>query len=735
MTCSIFSTKMKGLIMKSMLKKILLLFLIIAISFSVIYSFNAKIPSTGTVDTSSTFNEGDQEKIINAIHSLKNSQFDSFDLVRWIYTVAFSNPWSLPSPASQVLGEIFVPEGSPITRNTADYINLIPPGLYSGDAVGESLKAAFAGEPKKITKKDLVPGDILLIQKDEKNPDSTKIYMYADDVFVEMKKGHAPDFSAKEILSTLSENDIYAVLRPSLAMTEMNRSLPEGKFKLSPEQKAIIGTAEAYLMRGDRIQYDDGHISPYSEYRWQHSKKSPEEYTTDDWGYTNCAAFVHDVYLYSIGYEKMEMYGSKVLINAPSQIRPFYYEPTGRETIEEQKAIAENILKILQPADIIVTRGKSSGHAMLYIGNGNIIHSTGSSYSYDNMKETYEPTVLQMSVNDLFTLGHYRNIFGGRVDKFAIVRPLNNYDGEIPENTINRVTTMKGIFAEKLSSHKPNQTVNPGEEIEYTFYIYNSNNNSVKLEIRDVVPKHTTYVKGAEKVDGNNLSWKVTVPAGEELTVSYTVKVDNDSALIDSVSIHSDKSTIGGVKYICHAIPVKKTLTKNEQVKLTQSANKLMVSEMTAFDKANAIYKDAGISDKILPGEGFMDIADGVFYDKPFDGDRTRYYPHGCFDLKREGIYSEMVVPTLYGGRGAWITPTGERTRLLREHYLIPGDIVLWRTADKEDLYMYTNDGLLLLNTGEYIKDAKACLEKMLGQYPDTYDMYFVVIRPSYTLK
>ncbi len=680
-------------------------------------------------DTYLTFNEADQEKIVTAVKALKNSDFTPYTLARWIYYVAFSKVWTMTGPEDVVIAETFVSEDAPVTANTVNYIKMIAPGLYSEKAVSNKIKEHFYAEAKEITKEDLIIGDLLFVQKDE----SAKIYIFVGDKFVEMKKGHAPDVAIEEVLTTLPENDSYFVLRPSMAMTTVSRSFPNEELELTPAQEAIIGTAETYMMRGHRIQYDDGHISPKSEYRWQHSVKAPEEYTSDSWGYTNCAAFTHDVYFFALDYEIDGMWSTRLLIDAEESIRPFYYEPTGKETEEEKAAIKAQFLEELQPADIIVTRRGGNGHAMLYVGNGNIIHSTGSTYNYDNNKETYEPTVRYKIASDLFTKFETYPVLDGKVTQLAIVRPLNKWNGEVPENTVSRITTMKGIMAEKLSSHTANMSVNPGEEIEYSFFMYNSNDYDVTLEIKDVAPQHTTYVSGADKVDGENLSWTVTIPAGKDATVSYKVKVNEDAAL-DSV-IYGDKSTIGGVKFVCPAIYVKNTLTKDEQAKLTESANKLMASEMSAFDKANAIYKDAGISEQILPGEGFMDIADGIFYDKPFDGDRTKHYPHGCFDLKREGIYSEMVVNSLYGGRGAWTTPIGERTRLLREHYLMTGDIVLWRTADKEYLYMYTNDGLLHLNTGEYIEDAKTCLEKMLGQFPDTYDMYFVVIRPSHTLK
>ena len=680
-------------------------------------------------ETYLTFNEADQAKFIAATKNLKYSDFEPFALGRWLYWNAYSKAWTMSGPAEVIVDEIFVAEDQPVTSNTANYIKVIAPGLYSEKAVSSKIKEHFYREAKEITVEDLIVGDLLITQKDEK----AKVYAFVGDKFVEMQKDYAPDVAIEEVMSTLTENDVYFVLRPSIVMTTHNPNATVEELDLTPAQAAVIGTAEAYLLRGDRVQYDDGHISPKSEYRWQVGIKAPEEATTDEYSYTNCAAFTHDVYLYALDYD-IEVYKTADLIKVDDSIRPFYYKPTGQETEEEKAAIQAKFFETLQPADIIVTRRSGNGHAMLYVGNGNIIHSSGSTYNYDNNKETYEPSIRQKLAIDLFTKNETYPIFGGKVTEFAIVRPLNKWNGEVPENTTNRITTMKGIMAEKLSSHKDNMSVNPGEEIEYSFFMYNSNDYDVTLEIKDVVPEHTTYVAGADKVDGENLSWTVTIPAGKDATVKYTVKVDEDPTLIDNATIYSDKATIGGVKFVTPVVYVKKSLTKEQQAKITESANKLKGSGMSAFDLANAIYKDAGIAEQMLPGTGFMDVADGIFYDKGYDGDRTKHYPHGCFDLKREGIYSEMVINTFYGGRGAWTTPLGERIRLPREEYLMTGDIILSRTVDKEYLYMYTNDGLLLLNTGEYVENVKSCLEKLMGQYPDVYDIYFVGIRPSYVL-
>ena len=67
----------------------------------------------------------------------------------------------------------------------------------------------------------------------------------------------------------------------------------------NPYQEALVTYAEAMLARRTYVQYDDSRLVPGTDpaiYRWQRQTMAAEDYTSQLIGYTNCAAFTHDVY-------------------------------------------------------------------------------------------------------------------------------------------------------------------------------------------------------------------------------------------------------------------------------------------------------------------------------------------------------------------------------------------------------------------------------------------------------
>ena len=84
-------------------------------------------------------------------------------------------------------------------------------------------------------------------------------------------------------------------------------------------------------------------------------RKSPEEYTSQHTGYTNCAAFTNEVYRAALncssGASNTDQYAS-----LGGATRAYRYNPTGKETAEEQATIKAEFLSTLKMGDIIVVR-------------------------------------------------------------------------------------------------------------------------------------------------------------------------------------------------------------------------------------------------------------------------------------------------------------------------------------------------------------------------------------------
>lgn len=650
-----------------------------------------------------TWNAFDQKNIITAIKALKNSEFGGVELAKWIYQVAFSQAVTLEGTPASLLKQIYE-EGKSFTKGA--------------EGVGEELSENVVNLLDMVVEDDWQVGDLLLVQKFVAEDDGGMIYIYdGEDFFVLREKG-ACKVSGSLILEQLSCCSRHATLRPSLVLTDVNHYFPEKRLALTPEQEALIVTAESYLLRGGRMQYDDSRVGPIekgAEFRWQRKLKEPEDYTQDEWGYTNCAGFTYDVYNFALGYD-IGMYITTQLIKADPSILPYYYRPTGSETLEEQLAVEKEFMEALVPGDIIVIRRKDhSGHAMLYVGNGKIIHSTGSSYDLKHAAETYEPTVRFKHVASHFRPKGTRNDIFHFITEVGIVRPLNTWTQGVPQNTANRVKNMRGIVAEKLASHNSGMTVNPGDEMTFTFSVYNTNEEEVSLSVKDQVPENTLYLSGAEKKEGNTLSWQIRVPAGETITVSYTVKVEDDPSLMGKC-VHSESGTVGGVWVKCPPVYIRKSLKVKEQEKLAEAAEECRQNGLAGITWANEIYKKAfGIED-ILPGKTFEDITDGLF--EGMEGEEYR--------LKTEGIYAAMVAPRLYGGRA--LKAEG-RTRLARQRHLMVGDVLVAKGDTENKLYLYNGHCFLDLYDDIKEKNVRTTMESVLAcRY------YYAVLRPSFVM-
>ena len=536
----------------------------------------------------------------------------------------------------------------------------------------------------------------------------------------------------------------------------------------SKEVQAVVETALAYLGRGSRIQYADTTLSTNKDvnvmlrYRWQTGKHSPEDATSQYLTYTNCAAFTHDVYYFGLGMDIP--YTTARLVNDCEDWTVYRYDPTGKETEEEMAAMEKEFRSNLKVGDLIVIRYNGdktgNGHAMLYVGSeildaveaakndtreGNnevtttpstdtknyaydIIHSSGGTYNYEEGVEKFEEagSISKTSVDALFDPAGGRYVFG-KLLTITIIRPLDHFEGEIPETTMNRMKNMYGIMAEKLSSHAIAQSVNPGEELTYTFSITNTNAETKTVTVSDYVPEYTTYVSGADTVNGNALSWNVELAPGETKEVSYKVMVNADAPY--GTEIYSE-SFVGGVPVNCKRVIVENSLTTDEQTALVAAVEKfatINVDMVGGFGLANMIYQEALGTGDLFEGTD-KDIWRDLF--ASYIGQIGFYMPNSA------SKYAEMFVPTMYGGRTVLPDKNVEeaiyRSRLPQVNQLMVGDILFASVdAGGQELVMYLLNGDVaydLLN-GLAVEDTAKCLEKTIS-----YNRY-MILRPSMMMK
>ncbi|MBQ7624312.1 MAG: DUF11 domain-containing protein [Clostridia bacterium] len=496
----------------------------------------------------------------------------------------------------------------------------------------------------------------------------------------------------------------------------------------NPYQEAVCVYAEAMLARKTYVQYDDTRLIKGAEkvtYRWQNKTMAAEDYTKQLTGYTNCACFTYDCYYFALDYDIETWHTNALYYKHPERIM-LSFEVDGNESQATKDEVKEKFLKTLQPGDIVVyhAQGDTYGHALLYGGDDTIIHSSapgGGNYDYDKMQELSEPrgSIATFMTSDYFSESESAYLF--KKARFAIVRPLVDYNKPIPEKTQNRVKNLQNVLVQKLCSHTVGQTVNPGEEMTYTIEIRNGNKWAMPLEVIDYVPENTTYVSGGDTQSGDKLTWSITVPKGETVTVEYKVRVKDDPSLIGKY-VYTDKGSVGGVPVKCPKVYIAKTLSKEEQRKMTDVINANANSTLRGVELINKIYGDA--VGKSVPFESEKALLDSCFREMSA-GDN--------FELKTNSKYFDMIVPGMYGGYHVEMSDAfeGVRTRGAQTVHLIAGDLIVMSEdyyGNKTKAYMYTGENTLLSLDGEGLLDllgSKDALLSTIGHYK------YVIVRPS----
>ena len=467
-----------------------------------------------------TLNAVDQQYFDIAVEAMKKTEYyTDFNLYRWMYGVAFTY-------AQAVSGAISVANDTPQSvmdaiangSASATVLDMVAPGLYGGSAISGSISGVKGAPKGKVNRDDLISGDGILVTKNGQ----TKLYVYSN-VGTYCLTGKCTEADLDDLLASLGSAEKYAVLRPSSNLLDFTPSdVNEKPDEMTEKQAAVVATAYYYLLRGESINYDDTFMnklsdsfSDYNESRWQTEYRTPESYTTSEWGYLNCAAFTNDVYWSTFGIKLPgDMYytGNIYTNSAKYNMRVYSFERNLNKTYtdEEKAAMQAEFWSNLQPADLIVIRRKNGGgHVMVYIGNGRFIHATGDSIStsaLEGAKENREPTLRFHRVNDYFFNRdgalNSSNVFNDPTStrattSIAIVRPLANSSYasySVTDETKARIAII-GLIIEKTASVKPSVSVNPGDTITYTFTLDNTRSDDITVDITDKIPANTTLYR------------------------------------------------------------------------------------------------------------------------------------------------------------------------------------------------------------------------------------------------
>ncbi|MBQ7329770.1 MAG: DUF11 domain-containing protein, partial [Oscillospiraceae bacterium] len=772
------------------------------------------IPATEDIWVLETFNAEDIRKLEMAIDALVTAyqpKLNEIKLLNMIFNVGFTaGPGLGTTDPNAVLEMIFDKAGENVGGSTGsgedavdtalNLLDRVPPHLYGGTAVPAEKDELFRGaRATEVTIADLISGDLLFV----KNNGETKLYIVDNSHLVYLGKNEViRKIDPANVLPGLPASEQFVVVRPSINYN-ITFGLQEGEYYNDADkngytevEKAIIATAEAYLLRGDRAQYTDD-MTGTSLYRWETGTKQPEYYTVDQYGYTNCAAFTYDANYMTTGFAAKN--GNNTLnttannaafakanwnFETGTSSNPgvvYYAEPMQKDesgtyvctlTEEEKAAMKAEIISLLRPGDIInIRRTTGSGHAMLYVGNGTIIHSGGGSYSNTNKSDTHEATVRFRMVEDLFDPAIYAETSCVYyLASFALVRPSAMTTKGATEHALNRMNNMRGIIGEKVTSTAMGKTVNCGDEITYTFYVFNTNNEDKAITITDELSEHVTFVSATDNavVDGSNISWNVTVPADTRISVSYTVKVKE--GLAQYTAIDGSKAKINGAYHKCYDTYVANTLTATEQQTVVDAVNKVKdmdLSGLTNVQIAELIYKEAfGIehifggkvttgrelvggdtdNDYSTKGVDNMGVYNDTWYWESSNKTSVSWMPN-----HNTSAAAQMVAPGLYGGQLVYQSSYNKNNRderqnrylnmvdgTLRSRYfwekdLVVGDIFMMGGSTSVYLFVYVGDNTFVNIAASGFTDYTVTAR--FEYAPASTWKYLAVLRPSFVFE
>ena len=253
---------------------------------------------------------------------------------------------------------------------------------------------------------------------------------------------------------------------------------------------------------------------------------------------------------------------------------------------------------------------------------------------------------------------------------------------------------------EKTSSVSPNKAVNPSDEITYTVTLKNTNSYDLNtVELTDVLPASTTYATNSATiggttatdgitVDGQNLTWKVTVAANATVTLSYTVRVS--SAAVAGTVLESTQTAVSGValNQIRHTV-AGYTSTQLSDVATNATTNATNAATYSnPLEFAKTLYADVNAN----LFDGYTTV--GAVLDDLIDETNLT--------CKTDTDISKMLVPNMYGGfdirTGMRKLQDNERTRRVTESDLAVGDIILaeWADGAKTIVYVYVGNSTLV---------------------------------------
>lgn len=473
---------------------------------------------------------------------------------------------------------------------------------------------------------------------------------------------------------------------------------------IATQQDIVREVGFAYYRQGTQIYYDQ---------RYRDENPSPEAASAAQKLFLDCSSFVNAVYFEAFGVNVQNAsieerspqtgvytgYAKENLGKSPDVVG--YWETADYPTKESQKELLASVLASLQVGDVLVYRhGKSSatsGHALLYIGDGMFLHSTGSQATYEaadplnnedkcNLMEMTHGTVQKISAAAMFTDTTsnrylFRNDSSDKMFHFCVLRPLAR-GLEAIEKTQNRMQ-IAGLSMEKSISCGISGAVARGAEITYVLTVQNhSSNVYTGVLFEDTLSEHLSFVRGSADltVNGQKVSASISVGAMEHVTLTWTAKV-KETAPVGAL-IESKSTAFGGVD-VFPTVNFVGAYTAEQLASVAKTA-RTYATGVQSFDDpaalARTIYQEALGVDILGNTTAAALIAD-------------LFAPRGSdkYDLRAESALALMAVPRLHGG--TLLHRLCDIVAMHTERDFMLGDLVFCQQRGQYYLFVYVGEG------------------------------------------
>ena len=519
------------------------------------------------------------------------------------------------------------------------------------------------------------------------------------------------------------------------------------------DKELLVEVAYDYYYQGVDIQYDQKNNR-------RELNSTPEDATSYMPIFLDCSSYVNSVYHYLYGIDILPTPATYQLdefarenIGKNSEV-VYYVDVKNYTDSASKQAILQEIWNNLQVGDLVCYRHNSSGsvggHVILYIGNDTFLHCTGSSFNYtdDPTQSGDKATTIEknnggiqiLAASDVFSnTSSTRYLFnsksGSEVLTFEVLRPMNREGIELTDQALKR-WNIKGLTFEKSAVTPHMSTVSRGEYITYTIKVTNNTNEVIsRVKVEDVINDMCSLKDGsitnAGNVYGKTIKWTIsTIPAKSSVSVSYTVKVNDDATV---GSIIESVATVGGVytNKIYHTVG---GLSDSDYETLKTKALALVGTDYSSdssdgFKVALDLYYNSFGSYFVNSTTTATNIVNKLIYDNRANN-----------TIDKSCSYYPLVNPNFYGGL---LIKSGqvqdiERIRIYKSEYFETGDIIVLHNSYYSKKYTYIFvDNSTIIGLDASGKVAKLfTTESAVSTFVSQLIAYnrFVVLRPALTI-